>query len=73
MQAGFYEDERWCPRCRTYIWYIDGPAGAFCISCGHRVKLFRPQDWRAVLGRKLGAHARPSQASQQASEGRELG
>ena len=57
MQAGFYEDERWCPRCRTYVWYIEGPVGAFCNSCGHRVHLFRPQDWRALLGRKWRAHA----------------
>lgn len=43
----YYQDRRWCLRCRAYVAYLSSPGGAFCTHCDSGVHLFSPEDRRA--------------------------
>jgi hypothetical protein len=43
----YYQDKRWCLRCRAYVAYLSSPRGAFCTHCDSGVHLFSPEDRRA--------------------------
>ena len=43
----YYQDARYCLRCRAYVAYLSSPHGAFCVHCDGGVHLFSPEDRRA--------------------------
>ncbi len=43
----FYQDSRYCLRCRAYVPYLSSPSGAFCTHCDSGVHLFSPEDRHA--------------------------
>jgi hypothetical protein len=46
-RSDFYQDARYCLRCRGYVPYLTSPNGAFCVHCDSGVHLFSPDDRRA--------------------------
>lgn len=44
MNHDYYDDRRWCPGCRQHVPYLLSPHGAWCSSCGDRVRLFSERE-----------------------------
>ena len=49
FSTGFYDDLRWCPRCGTYVSYLQSTATAHCSVCDQVTAMMAPLDLRTVL------------------------
>ncbi len=43
----FYDDTKWCTRCRKYVRYMRSLDTCHCVHCDRRVRLFSRRDLRA--------------------------
>ncbi len=48
-QRNFYAETKFCNRCRDYVRYLQSLAGAYCVECGAKVRLFSRQDFNQFL------------------------
>jgi hypothetical protein len=39
-QRSFYDENKYCAQCRTYVRYLMSVQHSYCVHCGHEVKLF---------------------------------
>ena len=47
MNGDFYEDLKYCERCKEYRHYLQSPEGCFCVECGRKVRMFSRPDQAA--------------------------
>jgi hypothetical protein len=40
----FYDDTKWCPKCRQYVQYMRSLHTSFCVRCDGKVVVFNRQD-----------------------------
>jgi len=40
----YYEEVKWCTRCRKYVRYLLSLKGSYCVDCGSEVCLFSKKD-----------------------------
>jgi hypothetical protein len=40
----YYEEVKWCARCRKYVRYLLSLKGSYCVDCGAEVCLFSKKD-----------------------------
>jgi hypothetical protein len=40
----FYNETKWCPKCRTYVRYVMSVNRSYCVGCGGPVRLFSRED-----------------------------
>jgi len=45
METDFYNDKKFCPRCRDYVSYLQSMEHSYCVACGQQVRLFSDADW----------------------------
>jgi uncharacterized paraquat-inducible protein A len=48
-QSGFYSDTKYCPKCDTYVRYLQSVQSCYCVECGSKVSLFSRSDRKAFL------------------------
>jgi len=42
----YYEEVKWCARCKKYVRYLLSLKGSYCVDCGAEVSLFSKEDLR---------------------------
>jgi len=40
----FYNEQKWCDHCNTYVRFMMSVNHSYCIECGGRVRLFNRND-----------------------------
>lgn len=45
----YYQESKYCPRCDTYVRFLQSIEACFCVECGAKVRLFSPGDKRAFM------------------------
>lgn len=45
--ADYYNDRKYCQRCRDYVAYLQSMEHSYCAVCGGQVRLFSEDDWAA--------------------------
>ena len=62
METDFYNDQKYCPHCRTYVSYLQSMEHSYCIECGNEVRLFSEKDrdaFHAALNERKPKGGRP--------------
>lgn len=47
--SDYYQESKYCPRCDTYVRFLQSIEACFCVECGSKVRLFSPGDKRAFM------------------------
>jgi ribosomal protein L33 len=63
IRSDFFQDKKYCPRCRDYVRYLQSLDSSFCVECGAKVRLFSSADKRAFL-KSLKNSRKPRQTGQ---------
>ena len=40
----YYDETKWCKRCKQYVRYLLSLKGSYCVHCGTEVVLFNRKD-----------------------------
>jgi len=40
----FYNETKWCPKCKDYVRYMMSVNASYCSECGTPVRLFNKED-----------------------------
>jgi len=43
--SSFYDDQKFCHECDTYVAYLMSAEASYCTNCGSKVRLLSKQDW----------------------------
>ncbi|MBX3463393.1 MAG: hypothetical protein KF830_09490 [Planctomycetes bacterium] len=43
-RSEFYDEQKWCEHCQTYVRFLMSVNHSYCVHCGGRVRLFNHQD-----------------------------
>jgi|MDSW01.2.fsa_nt_gb hypothetical protein len=57
LDSNFYDETKYCPKCKDYVLYLMSLDANYCLDCGTKVRLFSNVDKRAFkkalkLGKK---------------------
>jgi anaerobic ribonucleoside-triphosphate reductase len=39
-RSEFYDEQKWCEQCKTYVRFLMSVNFSYCVHCGGRVRLF---------------------------------
>jgi len=43
-RSEFYDEQKWCEQCKTYVRFLMSVNFSYCVHCGGRVRLFSNPD-----------------------------